>query len=120
MAIDLLNPSLGIQGILEPLIDEARLPEARPLVSNASAEKGLDNLFDLSGTDLQIDAALRPDLADDETLRPDVFKRGLREAYELLKTNRHPDVRNFVRQDLAPLMENGELFETYLSLLIGP
>ncbi|MDR2302067.1 MAG: hypothetical protein LBF38_08525 [Deltaproteobacteria bacterium] len=119
MAIDILNPNVGLQGILEPTVEQSRLPEAKPFSSNVVTETGLGKHFDLSGSAQFIDRALVPMGVDEELLRPQVFKANLAKAFEALKSSRKPEFRKFAREDLAPIMEEDELFQLYSSMLIG-
>ena len=48
-SINLLDPSLGIQTIMEsPSATRGGIPEARPLASNVLREAGLEELYSLS------------------------------------------------------------------------
>jgi type III secretion protein X len=119
MAIDILNPSLGLQGFLEPLAEEPHLPGAKPLASNVLNETSLSQHFRLEGMAQTIERGLVPHLPDERLLRPDIFKRNLKGAFEKLKSSRQPQIRKFVRDDLAPLMEDAELYEVLAGLLLG-
>ena len=119
MAIDLLNPRLGVQDILEPNLTAGHLPEARPLANSAAQPAGLDALYSLPTMDQLIDLALTPRSPDEELLRPDVFSRNLRAAYEDLSQSRDPDLRRLVRDDLGPLLEDTALLRTFTGLLMG-
>ncbi|MDR2387527.1 MAG: hypothetical protein LBE80_08100 [Deltaproteobacteria bacterium] len=119
MAIDILNPNLGLQGVMEATVDLPSLPEAKPFSSNVISETGLAKHFDLSGSAQFIDRALVPLGLDEELLRPVVFKQNLAKAYEALKASRKPEFRRFAREDLQPLMEDDELYGLYASMLIG-
>jgi type III secretion protein X len=109
MAIDILNPNLGLQGVLDPVFDQPSLPEARPLPSNVVAETGLAKHFDLTGMAQLIDRALIPGDIDEELLRPDIFRRNLAKAHDILKSSADPKHRRFARDDLAPILEDGDL-----------
>jgi hypothetical protein len=119
MPIDILNSSIGLQAILEPASRQDRLPDPLAMANNTINERGLEKLFDLTSSTQFIDLALRPDIFKDDLLRPYVFKQNLQEAYDELKSSRHPDVRKFVRQDFNDLLEDRDLFETYLGLLMS-
>ena len=119
MAIDILNPNLGLLGVLEPAIERPSLPEARPLPSSAIPERGLDKLFDLPVAAQIIDLALTPEVPDPDLLRPEVFRRNLSEAFEALGSASEREIRRFVREDLAPMMEDGAVYELYAGLLVS-
>jgi type III secretion protein X len=119
MAIDILNPNLGFSGVLEPAADRPGLPEARPLPSSAIPESGLSILFNLSGVAQAIDRALTPEVPDPDLLRPDVFRRNLSNAFEALGKAKRSEIRRFVREDLAPMMEEADLYELVSCLLVS-
>lgn len=119
MSIDILNPNLGLLGVLDPAAGDPKLPEARPLPSSAAPETWLERLFNLRGSAQAIDRALMPKVPDPDLLRPDVFRRNLAEAFEVLASIRQPEVRRFVREDLAPMMEDAAVFELYAGLLVS-
>ena len=72
--INLLDPGLGIQNIMDPGT-AGHLPDARPLASSAMREAGLDELYNSR--------------------------------------------KAFVRDELAPLLENTELLRAYTGLMVG-
>ncbi|MDR2366681.1 MAG: hypothetical protein LBF58_01005 [Deltaproteobacteria bacterium] len=119
MAIDILNPNVGLQGVLEATFEQPSLPEAKPFSNNVVNETGLGKHFDLNGSAQFIDRALVPMGVDEELLRPQIFKQNLAKAFEALKSSRKPEFRRFARDDLAPIMEDDELYNLYSSLLIG-
>jgi type III secretion protein X len=119
MAIDILNPSLGLQGFLEPLAGEPHLPGVKPLASNVLVETSLAQHFGLESMSQTIERGLVPLVPDEKLLRPDVFKRNLKGAFDRLKSSRQPQIRKFVRDDLAPIMEDAELYDLLAGLLIG-
>jgi hypothetical protein len=118
MANDLLNPRLGLSGLLDPLFGASHLPDARPLAANAAFETGLAQHFNFDGSERILEAALAPKLRDDELLRPDVFRRNLRRAFAKLKNSRDPNARGFLREDFTAMMEDGELLDVYAGLLL--
>jgi type III secretion protein X len=119
MALDILNVNIGLQSFLEPTGETRPLPEARVLPQNVVNETGLDRHFDLTGLTQLIDKALTPLGVDERLLRPEVFRRNLTAARDKLKDGRQKEIRAFVRDDLAPLLEDGELYVLYASLLVG-
>jgi type III secretion protein X len=118
MTIDILNPRLGLQDVLAPVGDELHLPAARSLASNVVGDTGLAQHFNFEGSAQIIERALTPLLHDERLLRPDIFKGNLRRSFESLKSSRRPEVRRFVREDLAPMMEDDELYAVYEGLLL--
>ncbi|MDR1086477.1 MAG: type III secretion protein [Deltaproteobacteria bacterium] len=118
MKLNIFDPSLGVQTVLEPRPDDARLPEARALSTGAADETGLAELFGAPSLSSALREALSPRIGDDSLLRPDVILTNLREAGEFLREVKTPEVRRFVRQDLDPLLEDTQLLATYAGLLL--
>ena len=107
-SINLLDPSLGIQTIMEsPAATRGGIPEARPLASNVLREAGL------------VEQALCPDAGDGDILRPEVFSGNLAGCLEALKDSDDPAVRALADGELAPLLQNKELLNAYMGLMIG-
>ena len=117
-SINLLDPGLGIQTILDAGQSE-RLPDARPLASSPMREAGLDELYAGQRMEQAIDDALLPPVGDGSLLQPDVFRAELRSSLETLRESKEPAVRAFVRDELTPLMENADLLRAYTSLMVG-
>jgi hypothetical protein len=115
----IMNPNVGVQGILDSATPDARLPEARPLATGVSPETGLADLYRFSNFQSRILDGLQPVIADDALLRPDIFGKHLRESLRRLQKNRNPQVRRFVRDDLEPLMENEQLLRDYVNMLVS-
>jgi type III secretion protein X len=119
MAIDLLNVNLGLQSFLDPAAESRPLPEAKVLPQNVVSESGLNRHFDLTGVAQLIDRALTPTGVDEKLLRPEVFWSNLAAARDKLKDSRKQPIRAFLREDLAPILEDGELYDLYASLLVS-
>jgi type III secretion protein X len=118
MNFKIFDPTIGVQTLLEPRLDDARLPDPRTLSTGVAQESGLADLFKMPTFADKLTESLRPVIYDDGLLRPDVFLKNLREARERLKESKSPDARRFVRDDLDPLMEDTQLLRTYAGLLL--
>ena len=117
---NLLDPSLGIQDILDPgLAPDGQLPRARPLAASVLREAGLEELYSPQNAAKLVEQALCPDVGDGELLRPEVFAANLRESFEALKDSQNPEVRDFLNTDLRLLLENRDLLQAYTGLMIG-
>ena len=116
--VNLLNPDLGIQTIMDTSQAD-RLPDARPLVSSPMREAGLEELYEGHHMDQLVSAALLPAVGDGSILQPDVFHAELRGSLESLRDSREPAVRAFVRDELTPLMDNADLLKAYTTLMVG-
>lgn len=116
--VNLLDPGLGIQNVMEPGTD-GHLPAARPLASSAMREAGLDELYNSRRASQQLDAALCPALGDGSILQPEIFHMELQGSLATLRDSDKPAVRAFVRDELAPLLENTELLRAYTGLMVG-
>lgn len=117
-SINLLDPGLGIQNIMDPGT-AGHLPDARPLASSAMREAGLDELYNSRKAAQQLEAALCPPVGDGSLLQPELFHMELRGALTALRDSDKPAVRAFVRDELAPLLENTELLRAYTGLMVG-
>ena len=119
-SINLLDPSLGIQAIMEsPAATRGGIPEARPLASNVLREAGLEELYSPCNAHHLVEQALCPDAGDGDILRPEVFSGNLAGCLEALKDSEDPAVRALVDGELAPLLQNKELLNAYMGLMIG-
>ena len=115
-SINLLDPSLGIQTIMEsPAATRGGIPEARPLASNVLREAGLEELYSPSNAHHLVELALCPDAGDG----PEVFSGNLAGCLEALKDSDDPAVRALADGELAPLLQNKELLNAYTGLMIG-
>ena len=117
-SINLLDPGLGIQNIMDPGT-AGHLPDARPLASSAMREAGLDELYNSRKAAQQLEAALCPPVGDGSLLQPELFHMELQGALTALRDSDKPAVRAFVRDELAPLLENTELLRAYTGLMVG-
>jgi type III secretion protein X len=118
---NLLDPSLGIQDILDMpgLEGNEQLPQPRPLAAGVLRETGLEELYAPLTTSRLVEQALCPDVGDGDLLRPEVFGMHLRECFTILQEHPAPEVRAFVEQDLRLLLENKELLQAYMGLMIA-
>ena len=118
--INLLDPSLGIQSVMDsPATRPSGMPAARPLAANVLREAGLEELYSPSNAHHLVEQALCPDAGDGELLRPDVFSANLAGCMDALRDAEDPAVRAFVHDELAPLLQNRELLNAYMGLMIG-
>jgi hypothetical protein len=116
---NLLDPSIGVQGVLAPAIQSARLPQAQALATDAATESGLADLYRSTNLQSRILSGLQPQVGDEALLRPDVMGRNLQASLERLADSRDPHVRRFVREDLKPLLENKQLLGEYINMLVS-
>lgn len=118
MPINLLDPSLGIQAIMEQQTSDP-LPFARPLASSVLNEAGLEGLYAPSNSARIVEAALCPDVGDGNILRPEIFSAILKTCAATFAESDDPAVRELMDTELHPLMENQELLHAYTNLMIG-
>lgn len=117
---NLLNPSLGIQNVLDmPVTGQTGMPHARQIASNVLREAGLEELYAPSNAAQVTENALCPDVGDGDVLRPEVFAANLRGCAEAMQDSGSPAVRQMLREDLNPLLENNDLLKAYMGLMIG-
>ena len=117
-AINLLDPSLGIQNVMG-MPEQTGLPRARELASNALNEAGLDELYAPSNAWQLMEQALCPDVGDGSLLSPEAFSETLHSCVSDLEGSTDPAVRDMLNQELVPLLQNGQLLQAYLGLMIG-
>ena len=115
----LLDPNLGLSGFIDRAGEAERLPQPRPLYTGAAPGTGLADLFKPANFQSLVLAGLAPRVGDESLLRPDILRRNLEAGLERLKKSRRPEVRRFVREDLAPLFEDRELLQSYVNLMMG-
>jgi hypothetical protein len=118
-ARNIMNPNVGVQGVLDSEPFEFRLPSARPLATDVTSETKLSDLYRLADFQSRILADLQPRVGDEALLRPDVFTKNLRESLKRLRENKNPHVRRFLRDDLEPLMENEQILRDYVNMLVS-
>lgn len=119
MPINIMDPRLGVQNVLEPAVRETRLPRAQPLAQTDGSDTGLAELYRLTTLSGLVARRLKPKVLDEELLRPEILNRNLESALETLRQSRNPEVRRFVRDDLGPLLEDAQLLKTYTGLMVG-
>ena len=117
--IGIFDTSVGIQNVLLNELENATMPQARPLAANVLSEAGLEELYMPGNAARMIENALCPEVGDGKILRPDVFSAHLREGFEALRDSKNPDVRAFLRKDLAPMLEDAGLLQAYTGLMVG-
>ena len=133
-SINLLDPSLGIQTIMEsPAATRGGIPEARPLASNVLREAGLEELYSPCNAHHLVEQALCPDAGDGDILRPEVFSGNLAGCLEALKDSDDPAVRaladgerEFFRsirllspEEASERIVMEQLLNAYMGLMIG-
>ncbi len=119
MNVNLLDPSLGIQNVIDSM-KEPGLPAARELPVTALHDAGLEELYSPSNAQKAIEDALCPGVGDGTILTPTLFKEAIRSvAMDLDAEGCDPAVREMIDGELRPLLENQRLFEAYTGLLIG-
>lgn len=115
----LFDANLGIQSVMESPLGESGMPQARPLASNLLREAGLEELYNPTTAQGLVHNALCPDVGDGEILRPDIFSANIKKCFASLSMSKDPAVRDFIRSDLTPLIENTQLLQAYTGLMVG-
>lgn len=85
----LLNPSIGILGLLQ-MPDTGRLPPAKELASSLLQESS-----------------------------PEVFSEDLQALVAKLQKSTNPKVQALVNEEILPLLQNGMLLSAYRGLMLG-
>ena len=117
--IGIFDTSVGIQNVLLNELENITMPQVRQLAANVLSEAGLEELYMPRNAARLIEDALCPEVGDGKILRPDVFAALLRDALEALRESKNPDVRAFLRKDLAPMLEDANLLQAYTGLMVG-
>ena len=115
--VNLLNANFGVADILPPL-EDGHLPEAADLSTAKLNVSNLEQLFADNNVNSLILKALDFEVKDKELLNGAKFNAALRDIQEELSLSRDPAVREFVRNDLAPLLENQDLLNAYLGMMV--
>jgi hypothetical protein len=116
---NIMDSSLGVQGVLEPSVQDLHLPQARPLTTDVATESSLADLYRAPSLQSHILSGLQPRIDDEALLRPDVLGRNLKESLACLEESRDAHIRRFVRDDLKPLLENEQLLNDYVNMLVS-
>ena len=118
-SINLLDSSLGIQNVMEMSNPSLKgMPEARQIAASVLREAGLEELYSPNNAARHIEQAICPEVGDGDMVRPDAFSRNLQSCAQELEAIDAPVVRQMLREDLLPLLENNELLKAYTGLMI--
>lgn len=115
--INLLDPSLGIQNVMDMPVDSA-LPRARDMGATALSEPGLEELYAPSNAQRYVETLLCPDVGDGSILSPEAFSENIESVMTELSGNDDPAVREMLAE-LKGLVRNGQLYQAYVGLMIG-
>lgn len=118
ISLNILDPSLGIQNILEQR-DTKHMPGARPMAATVLREPGLEDLYTTGNAEKILESALCPQVGDGEILRPDVFSAQLRSCLDNMESNDDPEVQSFVSHELRPMLEDSQLLQAYIGLMVA-
>lgn len=123
MAVDVLNPNLGISTVL-PQAGAEHLPSVENFntvgrVNSGAAAESFKSSISANAFDEKVSAAFTPVLSSDELLQPAKLNASIHSAFEKLSQMQDDaDVRRFLRDDLKPFMENRGLLEAYINLMV--
>lgn len=118
MAIELLNPNVGLGGVI-PTSNDNHLPNAVQIAPQDTTEIKLDELYQGDGFKAQIEQSFMPKIETDEILQPATMNRNLSNLTEVLANIKDADVRAFLREDLRPLLDNRDLLRAYCGMMIS-
>ena len=116
--INLLDPSLGIQNVMN-MPDIGALPRAREMAVNVLSEAGLDELYAPRNARQLLEQALCPEVGDGSLLNPETFSGTLKSCVTALDSTGDTSVKDMVERELKPLLQNGDLLQAYMGLMIG-
>lgn len=121
MAVDLLNPNLGIATLLPSPVDE-HLPQVDNFNTVATPSANAVAVFKQSlqdnGFERNLMASFAPHLPSDEMLQPSNLRHNLQSIEQKLASSTDPQIRRFVRDELHPLNDNTALLQAYLGLMV--
>ena len=115
--INLLDPSLGIQNVMD-MPTESALPRARDMGANALSEPGLEELYAPSNAQRYVESLLCPDVGDGSILSPEAFSDNLDSVMRELASSDDAAVKVMLAE-LKGLSRNGQLYQAYMGLMIG-
>ena len=115
--VNLLDPSLGIQHVLD-MPAESVLPRAREMAANALSEPGLAELYAPSNAQHYVESLLCPDVGDGTILSPEAFSESLDSVMQELSGSDDAAVKAML-SELKALSRNGQLYQAYMGLMIG-
>lgn len=114
----LLNPSIGILGLLQ-MPDTGRLPPAKELASSLLQESSLESLYGPVNSRTAFEAFLCPNVSDGRVVSPEVFSEDLQALVAILQKSTNPKVQALVNEEILPLLQNGMLLSAYRGLMLG-
>lgn len=121
MPSNILDATIGIQTVMDIPVAYG-LPHARPLAQNTPRDAGLEELYAPVNLRIQMENLLCPRVGDGECLRPEIFFPQLESCVEALKKmsgELPPEGAVLLDAELAPLLDNRQLLQSYLGLMIG-
>ena len=115
---NLLNPSIGIQDLLE-MPEAGKLPQAKDLASSLLQASSLESLYAPVNSRTAFESFLCPDVGDGRVVSPEVFSQDLEALVAKLQKSSNPKVKALLNEEILPLMQNGMLLSAYQGLMLG-
>jgi hypothetical protein len=119
MPNDLLDPKIGLLGVLEPKASESFLPKATTLSSDTTGETGLDTLFKQPTLDSLIKDNLAPKNTKPELLMPEAYFTNLKSAKSKLEKSKNPAVKRFLKEELEDSLVDSDFLRNMVGYLLG-
>lgn len=122
MSISILNAHEGIAQVLTPKTNE-HLPDLEGFTSIAGGQalhevESYKAKLAPDAMRLNLSQNFAPHLSFNEQLQDSNLSRALYESAVVLEKVRSPEVRDFVNQDLVPLVENKQLLQAFQSMMV--
>lgn len=122
MSINILSAHEGISQVLSPQTNE-HLPDLEGFTSIAGSHTlhEVENYKAQLASDamrLSLSQNFAPHLSFNEQLQDSNLSRSLYESAVVLEKVRSPEIRDFVNQDLVPLVENKQLLQAFQSMMV--
>ena len=115
--IGILDHSQGIQSVMDmPSAD--KLPQARDTGATPLKEAGIDELYAPNNARQHVESLLCPEVGDGSILSPEAFSDIIASCLESLSSSEDMAVKGML-SEVRALQRNGDLYQAYMSLMIG-
>lgn len=118
MASDIFNVGLGLDTPLPPMADD-HLPAASNIVHGISQDVKVEELYVKDAFQNRVSEPFDFEPENRELLQPFKLQQSLDSLSDKLKNVNDSDVSEFLRNDVAQLLNNNELLRMYCSLMLN-
>lgn len=118
MINDILRTNVGLEGVLDLPLDN-HLPDAKDLPRNLSSDIKVEDLYKGNMFNLRIESAFGFKLDNQALIQPSTMRHAIEDIQEKLQNIRDEDVASFIKNDLQPLLQNTDLFNSYMNMMVN-